>query len=125
MPAIAPGWEMKVDRGPGWIWAKVCHPDSDCSDTPPLADQLWSLLERHFTYRLLIELDDVNILNSFLLGQLILLQRRIRDHGGLMRLSGVSPFNLEVLRTHGLDGYLPVYSSFEDAVTGCFPRRAK
>ena len=125
MPAIAPGWEMKVDRGPGWIYAKVARPDSDCSDAPPLADQLWSLLERHFTYRLLIELDDVDLLNSFLLGQLILLQRRIRERGGLMRLSGVSPFNLEVLRTHGLDGYLPVYSSFEDAVTGCFPRRAK
>jgi anti-anti-sigma factor len=125
MPAIAPGWDMKVDRGPGWIWAKVNRPDPDCSDSPPLADQLWSLLERHFTYRLLIELEDVNILNSFLLGQLILLQRRIRDRGGLMRLSGVSPFNQEVLRTHGLDGYLPVYSSFEDAVMGRIPRRAK
>jgi len=125
MPTIAPGWEVKVDRGPGWLWAKVCHPDADCSDAPPLADQLWSLLERHFVNRLLIELDDLDLLNSFLLGQLILLQKRIRQHGGLLRLSGLSSLNQEVLRTHGLEGYLPVYSNLGDAVTGCFPRRPR
>jgi hypothetical protein len=133
MPTIAPGWEVKVDRGPGWLWAKVCHPDPDCSDAPPLADELWSLLERHFVNRLLIELDDVDLLNSYLLGQLILLQKRIRQNGGLLRLSGLSSLNQEVLRTHnqevlrthGLEGYLPVYSNLGDAVTGCFPRRPR
>jgi len=125
MPAIAPGWDLKVDRGPGWLWAKVCHPDPDCSEAPPLADQLWSLLQRHFIYRLIIELDDVDLLSSYLMGQLILLQRRIRERGGLLRLSGVSPFNQEVLRTHGLEGYLPVYGNRADAVMGRLPTRPR
>jgi anti-anti-sigma factor len=125
MPAIAPAWELKVDRGPGWLWAKVCHPVPDCSEAPPLADLLWSLLQRHFIYRLVIELDDLDLLSSYLLGQLILLQRRIRERGGLLRLSGVSPFNQEVLRTHGLQGYLPVYGNREEAVMGRVPTRPR
>ncbi|MGQ9575210.1 MAG: hypothetical protein ACUVUC_07830 [Thermoguttaceae bacterium] len=125
MLAIAPGWELKVDRGPGWLWARLCHPDPEGSDSPPLADRLWSLLEEHFTYRLVVEMDEIELLNSYLLGQLVLLQKRVRERGGLMRLSGLSALNQEVVRTHRLGGYLPVYSNLEEAVMGCSPRRPR
>jgi anti-anti-sigma factor len=118
MLAIAPGWEMDVDRGPGWLLVRVRSSDPDACDTPPLADQVWSLLSRHFIYRLALELDEVELLHSFLLGQLVLLDKRVRQRGGLMRLCGLSSFNQQVLRTHGLDVRFPTYDDREEAVMG-------
>lgn len=119
MLAIAPGWELEVTRGPGWLLVKVRGPDEDASDTPPLAEELWSLLERHFVYRLVLDLDQLRLLHSYLLGQLVLLDRRVRDHDGLMRLCGLSRYNREVLEVHGLDARFPAYCDCKEAVMGC------
>ena len=116
MPAIATEWELAVHRGPGWLLVKPCCPSEDLLDDPPLADQLWSLLERHFIYRLVLELDEVKIVNSHLIGQMLVLHRRIRDHGGLMRLCGLSSFNQKVLQMHGLIDRFPAYSDPIEAV---------
>ena len=62
MPATAIGWEMDVQRGPGWLLVKPTGPSADLADHYPLADELWSLLDRHFIYRLVIELDQVTAL---------------------------------------------------------------
>jgi anti-anti-sigma regulatory factor len=125
MPVIAPGWELKVERGPGWLWVKVEHLDRRASASPPLAEQVWSLMERHFVSRLVLELDALDLLNSHLIGQLVVLDKRIGQRGGLMRLSGLSPFNQTVLRTHGLEGRFPVYGDLTDAVMGACPRRPR
>jgi anti-anti-sigma regulatory factor len=125
MLAIAPGWELKVDRGPNWLWVKIERPEPYCVDTPPLAEEVWAQAERHFVYRLVLELDDVEVLDSYLIGQLVLLQRRIREHGGILRLSGISPLNREVLRTHGLDGRFSIYGSLTEAVMGAFPSKPR
>jgi anti-anti-sigma factor len=118
MPAIAPGWELDLQRGPGWLWVKLRCADPDACDSPPLADELWSLLERHFVYRLVLELDEVQLLYSYLLGQLVLLDKRIREHEGLMRLCGISRYNQEVLHVHGLHARFPAYRDLEEAVMG-------
>ena len=108
MLAIAPGWELGVERGPDWLLVKVESVDEDAIDAPPLADEIWSLLECHFTYRLVLELDQVHLLNSHLVGQLVMLYKRIREHGGVMRLCGLSDFNRRVLRICQLeDRFLP------------------
>ena len=125
MPVIAPGWELKVERGPGWLWVKVDHPNRLGSDSPPLAEQIWSLMERHFVCRLVLELEGVDLLNSYLLGQLVVLEKRIRRREGLLRLSGLSPFNQRVLQTHGLEGRFAVYHDLADAVMGGCPRRPR
>lgn len=119
------GWELKVERGPDWLWVKLEHPDPLATDNPPFADDVWAVMERHFTRRLVLELDDVNLLDSAVLGQLVMLDKRIRECGGLLRLTGVSPFNQEVLRAHGLDGRFAVYCDLADAVMGGYPRRPK
>ena len=125
MLAIAPGWELKVDRGPGWLWVKIERPEAYCVDTPPLAGEVWTQLERHFVYRLVLELDDVEILDSYLIGQLVLLDKRIREHGGLMRLTGVNSFNRETLRMHGLNGRFSIYGDLTDALMGACPRKPR
>jgi len=118
MLAIAPGWKLDVDRGPGWLLVKLKSPDGNASETPPLADEVWSLLARHFVYRLVLELDEIDLLDSHLLGQLVLLDKRVREHDGLMRLCGLSAFNRQVLRTHGLNIRFPTYDDREEAVMG-------
>ena len=119
MLAIAPGWELEVKRGPGWLLARLSSPDEDASDAPPLAEQLRSLLERHFVYRLVLDLDEIELLDSHLLGQLVLLDKWIRDHEGVMRLCALSRFNREVLHVHGLDARFPAYGDCQEAVMGC------
>jgi anti-anti-sigma factor len=119
MLGIAPGWEVDVDRGPGWLLLKLKNPLADASEAPPLADELWSLLERHFVYRVVLELDEITLLHSYLLGQLVLLDKRVREHEGTLRLCGLSSFNQQVLRTHGLNTRFPTYCDKEEAVMGC------
>ena len=118
-------WQMDVQRGPGWLLVKPSKPDLDLSDHYPLADRLWSLMERHFVYRVLVELDDIQLLNSHLIAQLLLLHRRTRDHEGVMRLCGLSQQNRFVLQTHGLLDRFPTYESVKEAVHGGDPIKPK
>lgn len=122
MQATSSGWELKLERGPDGLVIQVCYPHPDCCEEPPLAEEVWKLLERHFVYRLVLELGEIDLLNSYLLGQLIVLHKRIRDHGGLLRLAGLSSMNRDVLKVHGLCDRFPVYSNREDAVMPRQPR---
>ena len=125
MLAVAPGWELEMERGPDWLLVKIRSLDGFSTD-PPLADGIWELLERHFTYRVVLELDQVRVLNSHLIGQLVRLYRLIREHDGVMRLCGLSPHNLDVLRACRLQQYFLPYRDREEAVMGrCCPRHPK
>ncbi len=125
MQTIAPGWELDVNRGPDWLLVKIKSLKAEANQVPPLAESLWELLHRHFTYRLVLELDQVNVLTSHLIGQLVQLYRRIREHDGVMRLCGLSAYNLRVLQTCRLDGHFAPYHDREEAVKGCCRRRPK
>lgn len=125
MQATVAEWELDVRRGPGWLLVKPASPDLQLAEHHPLADDLWSLLERHFVYRLVIHLDNVRVLNSHLIGQLLMLDRRIHEHNGVMRLCGLSVHNQRVLQIHGLADRLPAYESLEDAVLGAWPTKPR
>ena len=126
MLAIAPGCELAVERGPDWLLVRIESLDKNASDPPRLADEVWSLLQRHFTYRLVLELDRVEMLNSHLIGQLVRLYKLIREHDGIMRLCGLSAYNLQVLKSCRLDDRFLPYCDREEAVMGCCcPRQPK
>ncbi len=125
MPTVASGWQLRVDRGPDWLFVRVSGPPKGEWPEPPLADEVWSLLEQHFVYRLALELDNVPLLHSFLLGQLVLLQKRIREHHGMLRICGLSRMNEQVLNTHGLTGRFASYNDREDALMGVRPARPR
>ena len=116
MLAMAPGCELDVERGPDWLLVRVCHLDLAESDAPSFAERIWCLLEQHFTHRLVLELDQVRVINSHLIGQLIQLYRRIAEHDGVMRLCGLSAYNREVLHQCRLDERLPPYEDRHEAV---------
>lgn len=125
MLAIAPGWEVDVQRGPDWLLVKV-RSDSQGQQSPgvnepdasELASGIWDLMQRHFAHRLVLQMDQVGLLNSDLIGQLIRLYKLIREHDGVMRLCGLSPHNLRVLRTCRLDDRFQPYSDCKEAVLG-------
>jgi anti-anti-sigma factor len=112
------GWELDVDRGPGWLFVKIRCPKQDQWEPPALADRLWGLLQEHLVERLVLQLDEIEILSSRFIGQLILLYKRISSRGGVLRLSGLSPENREVLRLCRLDERFACYRSREEAVLG-------
>jgi anti-anti-sigma regulatory factor len=120
MVEIAPGWVADVDRGPDWLFVKLRGPDVLAGEGASLAEALWSMLAEHFIYRLVLELDDVE-LRSQLLGQLVALHKRIHNQGGLMRLCGLSDINQQVLRAGRLETRFPNYRNREEAVHGHRP----
>jgi anti-anti-sigma factor len=118
MLATASGWELIVKRGPDWLIIAIDGSDPDKEDAPLLADQIWSLMEQHMTYRVVLELRGIPVLTSHLIGQLIDLYRRIREHEGVMRLCGLSAYNRRVLHTCHLDDRLQSYDDLHEAVLG-------
>lgn len=124
MPTGILGWELTVTRGPDSLWVRVGDPGR----SPPeadLADQLWSLLEQHFVYCLVLDLSDVKSLDRKLLGHLLALQRRIRHHVGLMRICGLSAPNQRLVESYGLNHRFPRYDDLEEAVMGSWPRNPR
>jgi anti-anti-sigma regulatory factor len=118
MAEIAPGWQLDVGRESDWLWVKLRNLDQNASGTSSLAEGLWEVLQQHAVYRLVLELDEIPVLYTRLIGQLVLLHKRLCVHGGAMRLCGLSAHNQEVLHLCRLDDRFPPYTTREDALLG-------
>ena len=118
------GCDLDIERGPDWLFIRPRGASLPGHESE-LAEQVWTLLEQCMTHRLVLELDDVGLLVSNLVGQLVLLQKRICGQGGLMRLCGLSPANQRVLSTCRLGGYLPQYHDRTEAVMGERPTKPR
>ena len=116
MPDLQSRTECEVvDRGPDWLFVRL-HPDLE--DLDVVADQLWALMGQHFVYRLVLEMDEVEFLPSRLMGQLVMVQKRVLQQGGALRLCGLSYECRQALHFCRLDRALPCFASREDAVRG-------
>jgi anti-anti-sigma factor len=118
MLASRAGCEFEVQRGPNWLWVRIRDLDMDATIPPPLAEHVWELADKHFTYRVVLELDRIKVLNSYLIGQLIQLYQRLKDQDGVLRLCGLSAYNRKVLHGCALEDRFPVFGSREEAVVG-------
>jgi anti-anti-sigma factor len=118
MPTITRECELDVERGPDWLLVRVGRLDPAGCEASALAERIWRLLQQHFTYRLVLELDQVRVLNSHLVGQLVQLYRWIAEHDGVMRVCGLSLYNRQLLHACRLDEQLLPYQDREEAVTG-------
>jgi anti-anti-sigma factor len=115
------GWRMDVDRGPDWMFVRL-HPSEELGlGDLSLAENIWSLLQQSFVYRLVLELDELQVLQSCVIAQLVMLAKRIHSHNGMLRLSGLSQANQEVIHICRLDECLPNFCSRGDAVMGHRP----
>ena len=121
MIEIAPGWQLEVERGPDWLFVKP-HCDLESSwNSPPLAEALWELLQQGFAHRLVLECEEIPILHTLMIGQLVLLHKRISSRGGVLRICGMSERSCQVLQGCRLDDRLPNFDTRADAVHGFRP----
>jgi len=106
---------MKINRGPAWLIVRL-----EPSDEPfdKLGDRLWELLNQHFVYRIVLEMDEVRFLPSQLIGQLVMLHKRVLRHDGALRLCGLNPSGVEALHICRLNQALPHFPSRSEAVYG-------
>ena len=118
---LAPGWTMDLDRGPDWLFVRLRQPKHPTTLEVELAEPVWDALEQAFSYRLVLELEELQLMRSWTIGELVKLHKRITAHGGTMRLSGLSDANQSVLRMCRLDGCFPQYRDRHDAVMGHRP----
>lgn len=118
---VSTGWSLDVDRGPDWLFVTVRRPDAEADIAPHLAEAIWSIMQRHFVSRLVLELSEIDHLHSHLIGQLVLLHKRITSRGGVLRVCGLSPGNEAALHASRLDSRFPNYRNREEAVLGHRP----
>lgn len=122
---LAPGWMCAVDRGPDWLFVRPTLPKKGNTEEIDLADAVYDLMQQHFAHRVVIELYDLAMLRSWLVGQLVHLHKRVTANGGTMRLCGLSDSNQEVLRTCRLEDCFPQYADRAAAVMGCRPTKPR
>jgi anti-anti-sigma factor len=115
---VVAAWEFDVERGPDWMFVRLRPAHDGGTEEHSVAARIWSILEQSFTYRLVLELDSIELLQSCLIAQLVMLSKRIHSHDGMLRLTGLSPVNQQVLHICRLDSCLPNYDNRGDAVMG-------
>jgi anti-anti-sigma factor len=129
---LTPEWTIDLERGPDWQFIRLRPPQASARDRRrggevrefPLADKIFEKLEQSFCYRVVLELDDVR-LKSWMLGELVRLQKRIDEHGGMLRICGISPQGEEALNACGLADRFPAYPCRHDAVMGQRPTKPR
>ena len=122
---LAPEWAVEIDRGPDWLFIRLRPPhEGDCGEVP-LAEMIWQRMEQSFCRRVVLELDDVTFLRSWMVGELVKLHKRLTAAGGLMRLAGLSETSQEVLRACRLADRFPAYRNRTDAVMGHRPAQPR
>jgi len=118
---LAPEWTTDIDRGPDWLFVRLLPPHHGDTGEIALAEMIWQKLEQSFCYRLVLELDEVTFLRSWMVGELVRLHKRVTTHGGMLRLCGLSSTSEAVLRICRLDDRFPAYRNRTDAVMGYRP----
>jgi len=114
---VGDGLEMEVDRGPNWLIVKL-RCDERIDGATQIVDELWSIASRHFIYRLVLELEELESLPSGFMSQLVMLQERLAQCDGALRICGLSPECEEALLNCQLESALPNHATLEEAVMG-------
>ena len=118
------GWQLEVERGPDWLFVRPLPPER-IEDGGNLADEVWALMRQHQTHRVVLEMDQVGYLPSMLIGQLIVLLKRVHQLGGVMRLVGVNSECQYAIDLCRLGSPLASYATRAEAVLGRLPSQPR
>jgi anti-anti-sigma factor len=124
MPLLnGPHWTTDVERGPDWLFLRV-HAPAKAADEG-LADTVWQTMQQHLAKRVVLEMDDLKLLHSRLIGQLVLLHKRICTNGGTLRVCGLNDASQAAIRATRLDSQLPCYRDRTEALMGTRPAQPR
>jgi hypothetical protein len=115
---LVDGLKFTVDRGPNWLFVKLRSRRNWLDELPQIADELWSIAERHFIYRIVLELEEIKSLPPGLTQQLVLLHDRLVEFDGALRICGLSTKCAQALCDSGLDAALPNDNTHDAAIHG-------
>ena len=122
---LAPGWSADLERGPDWLFVRLHGSLPFDTQGMDLADRVWKMLEQGLAHRLVLELDEIDLLRSHLIGELVRLHKRVCSRQGVMRVSGLSDSNYDVLKASRLHYRFPRYGTREEAVRGYRPNQPR
>lgn len=121
----SPSWTTDVERGPNWLFLRLHAPEKKASDSNDLADVVWQTMQQHLAQRVVLEMDDLKMLNSRLIGQLVQLQKRISSQGGILKVCGLNEAGQAALHSTRLDSQLPCYRDRTEALMGKRPAQPR
>jgi anti-sigma B factor antagonist len=107
---------VRVEHLQGWAVAKVAG-EVDIATAPRLREQLVALITEGHS-RIVLDLDEVDLLDSTGLGVIVGVLKRVRTVGGDLRLVCNRPAIRKVFEITALDRTLPLSESAEAALTG-------
>jgi len=119
MLCVDQGYELDVVRGPGSLSVKVNKLRHDPENRPALGHDLWALMEQHFIYRMLLDLERVEVVDDYLVDELLHLSRSIHQHDGTLHICGLSERNQRILREGFHEEAVSCYQSSEEARADC------
>ena len=122
---LTPGWTLEMDRGPDWLFIRPVPSPTAYNAEVDLAEAIWERMDQQFLNRVVVEMDAVPMLRSWLIGQLVILHKRIVSRGGLVRLAGMLDDNQRALEMVHLDDRFPQYTDRGAAVMGHRPTQPR
>lgn len=113
---LTSSWTIETSRGPNWLFVKLRGPQGGELGSCKLADLLWSNLDQHLIYRMVLDMSSIAVLQADVINEIVELERLVVEHDGIVRLSGLSAENRELLRSAKIDACLPDFPDVENAI---------
>lgn len=107
---------LDVSEQDGWSVLQVGG-EIDVATAPRLREQLLKLVNGQ-RYSIVVDLEDVDFIDSTGLGVLIGARKRVRLHDGDVKLICTEPRIVKVFEITGLDQVFQIHASLDDAVAG-------
>ncbi len=117
MLEFAPGWCLAIDDAGDWLFVQLATANDRYSE-PELADAVDGLARQRGRFRVIFEMAADLILHSHLVGELVMLHKRLCLQGGALRLCGLTEYNFEVIRMMQLTDRFHNYPDRQAAVAG-------
>ncbi len=86
-----------------------------------MAEELYALIDRHGSRKLVVSLSGIDCLYSLLLGKLLTARRLMHSYNGHLRLSEAAPYVREVFHVCCLDKFFEFYTTREEAIQTPWP----
>jgi anti-sigma B factor antagonist len=109
--------ELRTEVSEVKAWTVVTvHGEIDVATSPTLRERLIDLVNGGAT-QLVLDLEAVDFLDSTGLGTIVSLLKRVRTHGGDLRLVCTEARIRRLFQITGLDKAVPLHASVDDAIS--------